>query len=371
MHTSDEEINTPTIIGNFKVYRINGILFEVPLKYKVLKALGMGTYGLACSALDCETNTKIAIKKCSNIFRDVEDGKRILREIGMMRFLNHKNLLSIIDILPPIKGDQFEEIYIVTQLFDVDMSMVLKSNQVLLEEHIKFFLYQILCGLLYLHSSNVAHRDLKPANIVTSIKCELKIIDFGLSRSVDPPNNDLTDYVITRWYRPPELLLGNTNYDTAVDIWSAGCIFAELFRRKPLFEGRNTIDQVQLILNAVGVPPMEVIETVEARERVASMKRIPTTLSELVPTLTNKDGLDILTKMLTPDPAERPTAAELLLHPYLSDYHDPNDQIIAEERFQWVYEGARVDRVKLMEGFWNEIVIFNPHLGELPRGIDM
>jgi mitogen-activated protein kinase 1/3 len=364
MHKSNVEIGTPQIVGDFHVYTVSGASFEVPKKYKVLKVLGIGAYGIACSCLDTSRDVKVAIKKCRDVFRDVEDGKRVLREIAMMRFFNHENLLPIIDILPPLKGFQeFRDVYVVTPLMDVDMNVVLRSRQVLEENHMQYFVYQILRGLKYLHSAKVAHRDLKPANLVTNISCELKIIDFGLSRSVNVPFSELTDYVITRWYRPPELLLENTSYTTEVDIWSVGCIFAEFYNRKPLFPGKNTIDQLKMICTAIGKPPADIVEHPSALQKLKDMPNGTMNLEQLVPKLTNSTGIDFLKKMLVLDPRKRPSAEEMLKHPFLAHLHDPNDEPVCTMSFEWPYEAVTFDAAGLRAAFWKEIVAFNPSLG--------
>eukprot|EP00744_Colponema_vietnamica_P001410 GILI01002337.1.p1 GENE.GILI01002337.1~~GILI01002337.1.p1 ORF type:complete len:388 (+),score=98.07 GILI01002337.1:60-1166(+) len=366
MHTSNTEYATPTIVGNHKVYQVSGTSFEVPSRYTVLKVLGMGAYGLACSAIDHKNNdTKVCIKKCRNVFRNIEDGKRVLREISMMRFFDHCNLLPIIDILPPLEGkENFKDVYVVTALADVDLNQLLRSRQQLNEGQIKYLLHQMLKGLTFLHSAKVAHRDLKPANVVTNISCELRLIDFGLARSIEVPNNDLTDYVITRWYRPPELLLENTNYDCQVDVWSVGCILAEMYNRKPLFPGKNTMEQLKMICYAFGKPNEDFIERPEARQKLREMT-VPTTkpgLSQLVPKLTNADGQDILKRMLTLDPTKRPSAAELLKHPYLSQFYDANDIPLCDKAFVWPYEAVKMDVAQLRYAFWKEIVAYNPQL---------
>ncbi|ORC86853.1 mitogen-activated protein kinase 3, partial [Trypanosoma theileri] len=339
MHKSNQELSKPTIVGDFKVYNVGGSQFEVPKKYTLLKILGMGAYGIACSCLNEETQDKVSIKKCRDVFRDLEDGKRVLREVAMMRFFHHENLLHIIDILPPIKDfNEFRDVYIVTPLMDVDMNVVLRSRQVLEETHVRYFVYQILRGLKYLHSAGVAHRDLKPANLVTDISCELKIIDFGLSRSVTVPHHELTDYVITRWYRPPELLLENSYYNTAVDIWSVGCIMAEMYNRKPVLPGRNTMDQLRLICTHIGKPPPEMVDNAEALEKLQDLPDGTLDMRKLVPGLTNPDGVDFLTKMWELDPCKRPSAAELLRHPFMAPLHDEEDEPECPSAFTWPYE---------------------------------
>ncbi|EPY24836.1 map kinase 3 [Strigomonas culicis] len=365
MHKSNQELCVPQIVGDFKVYSVSGTSFEVPSKYTLLKILGMGAYGIACSCLDGETGEKVSIKKCRDIFRDVEDGKRVLREIDMMRYFNHENLLNVISILPPLKRSysEFKDVYVVTPLMDVDLNVVLRSRQVLEESHMQYFVYQMLRGLKYLHSANVAHRDLKPANLVTNISCELKIIDFGLSRSVEVPFSDLTDYVITRWYRPPELLLENTKYTTAVDIWSVGCIFAEMYNRKPLFPGRNTMDQLRLISQYVGKPPAGIVEHREALEKLRDLPEGRLNIPKLVPGLASSaQGQDFVAQMLTLDPSKRPTADQLLAHPFLAHLHDESDEPNCTKPFFWPYEGTNMGVPELRRAFWKDIVEYNPSL---------
>lgn len=227
----------------------------------------------------------------------------------------------------------------------------------------QYFVYQILRGLKYLHSANVAHRDLKPANLVTNISCELKIIDFGLSRSVEVPFADLTDYVITRWYRPPELLLENTNYTTAVDIWSVGCIFAEMYTRKPIFPGRNTMDQLHLIATHIGKPPASIVEHKDALAKLQELPNGPLNIPKLVPGLAgNKDGIDFLAKMWTLDPDKRPSAAEMLAHPFLAHLHDEADEPSCSQPFNWPYEGVSMGATELRRAFWKDITDYNPDL---------
>lgn len=368
MHTSNQEISEPKIVGDFKVYSISGTHFEVPKHYTVLKFLGLGAYGLACSCLDTNTKNKVCIKKCRDILRDEEDGKRVLREIAMMRFFKHENLLSVLTILPPLNKnyESLKDIYVVTPLMDVDLNVVLRSRQGLEESHKQYFVYQILRGLKYLHSANVAHRDLKPANLVTNISCDLKIIDFGLSRSVEVPFSDLTDYVITRWYRPPELLLENTNYTTAVDIWSVGCVFAELYNRKPIFPGRNTMDQLRLICENVGKPPEDCVERKEALEKLRDMPSGQLNVATLVPGLKgNANGIDFLTQMLELDPRRRPTAEKMLAHPFLASLHDESDEPTCSGTFEWPYEKMTMQVADLRRAFWKDIIHYNPQFADV------
>lgn len=140
-------------------------------------------------------------------------------------------------MLKPPARTGFNDIYIVTNLMETDLHRVIYSRQELTDEHIQYFLYQILRGMLYIHSANVIHRDLKPNNILLNKNCDLKICDFGLARGFDNENEFKTEYVVTRWYRAPEVILNASEYTKALDIWSIGCIFAELLGRTPLFPG--------------------------------------------------------------------------------------------------------------------------------------
>eukprot|EP00659_Diplonema_papillatum_P011218 gene11218-17254_t len=184
------KITGPADLGDGrKRYKISTTNFDVDVRYSVTKLVGYGAYGTVCGAVDRadpdgeKAERRIAIKKCQNVFRDSGDCKRILREIRLLKFLKQENLLSLRRLLVPREGkDAFRDVYIVTDLYDTDLNNVINSKQQMNEEHYQYFIYQILCGIKYLHSANVMHRDLKPANIIVNINCDLKICDFGLSR---------------------------------------------------------------------------------------------------------------------------------------------------------------------------------------------
>lgn len=367
MHKSNTEHSPPQVADGYKIYNINGAPFEVPSYYTLLKPLGMGAYGVVCSVLDNRDGNKYAVKKCLNVFRDLEDGKRVLREIALMRFMNNKNTMPVIDLLPPRGGrSRFKDVYVVMPLMDVDMNVVLRSRQVLEENHFQYFIYQLLCALRYLHAARVAHRDLKPSNLMTNISCELRLCDFGLSRELDNLNSTLTDYVVTRWYRPPELLLMESKYTTAVDIWSAGMIFAEFYTRRPLFPAKTTIEQLKMVCASFGKPPVTEIEDPAAVRMINSIPDCPPkSLAEVVPKLTNPQGRDFLSHMLEKDPKKRWTAEQLINHPFLEGVRDAPDQMgpLPTGAFHWEYEGkTRMTLDDLREGFWKEICNFHPEI---------
>ncbi len=216
-----------------------GTTFTVTKRYEYIKVIGQGAYGVVCAAHDRIKNRKVAIKKVPNAFADLIDAKRIVREIKLLEFYDHENIISLLDVLKPDARTNFEDIYFVTDLMETDLHRVIYSHQELTDDHIQYFVYQVLRGMLYIHSSSVIHRDLKPSNLLLNKSCDLKICDFGLARGIDmgESENGYTEYVVTRWYRAPEVILNASNYTKALDIWSIGCIMAELLGRTPLFPG--------------------------------------------------------------------------------------------------------------------------------------
>merc|ERR1719158_1527483 len=209
---------------------------------------------MVVSAMDVKTQCKVAIKKISP-FEHQTYCQRTLREIKILNRFQHENIIDIRDILRPINIDQLRDVYIVQSLMETDLYKLLKTQR-LSNDHICYFLYQILRGLKYIHSANVLHRDLKPSNLLLNTTCDLKICDFGLART-NSEKEYMTEYVVTRWYRAPELLLSCADYTAAIDVWSVGCIFAELLGRKPLFPGKDYVHQLNLITRVLGSPSEE------------------------------------------------------------------------------------------------------------------
>jgi len=310
-----------------------GTKYSVDSRYAFLKAIGTGAYGFVCAAKDSKLETNVAIKKIPDACDDLTDAKRILREIRLMRTLRHDNVLGILDMDIPDSYSNFRDIYMVTELMDTDLSKVLKRKQPLMEEQGKFFIYQILRALKYLHSANILHRDLKPANILINANCDAKICDFGLARWVDPEDQqEKTEYVVTRWYRAPELMLSHY-YTNAIDMWSVGCIMADVLTRKTLFPGKDVKNQLELICGVIGKPSKEdmwYITSKRAQKFIADLQdKNPVALHHMFPKC-NPQAIDLMSKLLQFDPKKRPTAAEALAHPYLEDYHDPEDEPEAE-----------------------------------------
>jgi serine/threonine protein kinase len=242
--------------------------FTVDKRYTMIRVVGSGAYGVVISAKDgskqsqSSSNSSVAIKMVPKAFSDEIDAKRILREIKLLNHFQHDNIVNLIDMMPPnVKYlEDFTDVYMVTELMETDLHRIIYSKQKLSIEHVQYFIYQVLRGLKYIHSCRVLHRDLKPSNLLVNSNCDLKICDFGLARgihtaSTEPSHPDeprqtllLTEYVVTRWYRAPEIMLACHEYSYPVDVWSVGCIFAELILRKPYFPGDDYIDQVRSTL---------------------------------------------------------------------------------------------------------------------------
>nr|AMO00484.1 mitogen-activated protein kinase 15 [Manihot esculenta] len=292
-------------------------------RYQVQEVVGKGSYGVVASATDTHTGEKVAIKKINDVFEHVSDATRILREIKLLRLLKHPDIVEIKHIMLPPSRREFRDIYVVFELMESDLHQVIKANDDLTPEHYQFFLYQLLRGLKYIHTANVFHRDLKPKNILANADCKLKICDFGLARVSfnDAPSAIFwTDYVATRWYRAPELC-GSffSKYTPAIDIWSIGCIFAEMLTGKPLFPGKNVVHQLDLMTDLLGTPPPESIARIrneKARRYLSNMrKKQPVPFTQKFPNV-DPLALSLLEKLLAFDPKDRPTAEAALAYPY-------------------------------------------------------
>ncbi|KAE8894740.1 Extracellular signal-regulated kinase 1 [Phytophthora fragariae] len=348
--------------------------FEIPASFEYVKTIGSGAYGVVISATDGRTGKTVAVKNIQRAFDDLTDAKRIVREIKLMRHLDHKCVLGVEDIFEPVALDKFEDVYIVSQLMATDMHRVIYSRHALSDEHIAFFMYQMLCAMKYVHSANVIHRDLKPSNVLVNANCELKICDFGLARGVFPEEElELTEYVVTRWYRAPEIMLGCMKYTREVDVWSMGCIFAEMMSRKPLFPGQDYIDQLHLIMNALGAPnDQELYFLTNARARkfmnAEFQKRGPNPTKPLAHMFTDSppDALDLLQKMLVIDPNKRISVDEALAHPYLASIRNVDDETTATSSFDFDFENEKLTKPVLQRLIWEEMRYFHPVDGEEP-----
>ena len=236
-------------------------------KYDIIQKVGKGTYGVVWKALDRKTEELIAIKKIYDAFRNGTDAQRTYREVMFLLQIKHPNVIRLRRV---IKADNKKDIYLIFDYMQTDLHAVIRAG-ILEEVHKQYIIYQILKALKYIHSAEIIHRDLKPANILLNSDCHAEICDFGLARSVAPENNDddgnpliLTEYVASRWYRAPEILLGSMKYTKAVDMWAVGCILGELIIGKAIFPGTSTLSQLEKILELTGKPKPEDIAGVES-----------------------------------------------------------------------------------------------------------
>ena len=221
------------------------------------RPIGYGAFGVVWAVTDPRDGKRVALKKMPNVFQNLISCKRVFRELKMLCTFKHDNVLQALDILQPPHPDFFAEIYVITELLQSDLHKIIVSPQPLTADHVKVFLYQILRGLRYLHSARVLHRDIKPGNLLVNSNCVLKICDFGLARIEEPDSSkNMTQEVVTQYYRAPELLMGAKNYGAEVDVWSVGCIFAELLSRRILFQAQSPIQQLDLITDLLGTPHM-------------------------------------------------------------------------------------------------------------------
>ncbi|KAF5200424.1 Mitogen-activated protein kinase [Thalictrum thalictroides] len=353
----------PTHGGRFVQYNIFGNLFEITTKYRPpIMPIGRGAYGIVCSVLNSETNEMVAIKKIANAFDNHMDAKRTLREIKLLRHLDHENVIGIRDVIPPPVRSAFADVYIATELMDTDLHQIIRSNQDLSEEHSQYFLYQLLRGLKFIHSANVIHRDLKPSNLLLNANCDLKICDFGLARPTSE-NEFMTEYVVTRWYRAPELLLNSADYTASIDVWSVGCIFMELMNRRPLFAGKDHVHQMRLLTELLGTPTAAELGFVRNEDARRYIQQLPShprqPFASLFPHI-NPAALDLVERMLTFDPNKRITVEEALDHPYLARLHDIADEPVCPEPFSFEFEQQVLTEEQMKEMIYREALAFNP-----------
>lgn len=347
-------------------YKVSNQDFTIDRRFQITKELGQGAYGVVCAAnySGAPGNHGVAIKKVTNIFSKKILTKRALRELKLLNhFRGHKNITCLYD-MDIVALPNFNEVYLYEELLECDMHQIIRSQQPLTDAHYQSFIYQVLAGLKYIHSANVLHRDLKPGNLLVNSDCELKICDFGLARgySSDPNKNAgfLTEYVATRWYRAPEIMLSFQNYTKAIDVWSVGCILAELLGGKPIFKGRDHVDQLCQILKYLGTPPEETLRRIRSQRAQEYVRGLPFTpkipFQQLFPQA-NPEALDLLEKMLAFDPADRITVQEALEHPYLRIWHDSEDEPECPKEFDFSFEEVD-DSDSLRQMIIDEVVSF-------------
>jgi serine/threonine protein kinase len=370
------EFCKPIIDGDYKIYNVRGYIFEIPSHFTLNQILGVGAYGIVCSATDSKNNTQVAIKKCSNIFANPENNKRILEEIVVMdHFNNFEQLMPLLEVLPPRVNTEktFTDVYMVMPKMDCSLQRIIRSRNAIAEHHRRYFIFQMLRGLKHLHEGGVGHFDLKPDNILVNCDdCHLRICDFGLAHSLQKTKLSSYGFIVTRWYRPLELLIDCDRFHASVDIWSAGLIAAEFYTNegKPLFRGNDEMDQTQMICAAFGKPPASMILAKGCSTFINNLRdRVPVPLENLIPGIMgDKVAIDFFSKMLQIDPAKRSSAAELVQHPYFSEINSYDFEIEPKiEKFKWDLENKVFTEKTLREAFLHRILAPEQTLSVAPE----
>lgn len=396
--------------------------WDLPARYHVTEIIGSGSYGSVCQATDTGAGTPeprpVAIKKCKHLFDDLTDCKRILREVCILSQLNHQNVVKVFDFHIPAAQDAFTDVYMIMELVDTDLKKLCKQDVSLTPLHVNMLLYNLLAGLNYIHSAGIYHRDLKPANCFVNQDCTVKIGDFGLSRAIGGDTEQhhlthlphtprggedrvpqiphtkrarktLTSHVVTRWYRAPELILLTNTYTEAIDVWSVGCIFAELLGmlegkshmdRGPVFPGQSCFplsprpnhaadydyytkgknDMLNKIFALLGTPSDEDVKACTDNEKaIRYVARFPTQagagLKSEFPDV-DQAMLDILQKMLIFNPKKRISVPEALAHPLLGEVRNESVETRAPKMLVLGFDSEQnVDERTLRKCFYEQI----------------
>jgi mitogen-activated protein kinase 15 len=246
----------------------------------------------------------------------------------------HDNIIKLLNV---IKAENDRDIYLIFEFMETDLHTVIRAG-ILEDVHKEYIIYQILKALKFIHSAGIIHRDLKPSNILINSDVNIKICDFGLARSLTQGKEGnmpvLTDYVATRWYRAPEILLGSTKYTKAADLWSVGCILGELLVGKSMFPGTSTLNQLNKILEITGKPTKDDISSLQSDLANTMLENIPTIKTKSLKSLcknASNNALDLLTKLLHFNPSKRITVEEALEHPFVEAFHVADQEIVSDK----------------------------------------
>ncbi|ESN97425.1 hypothetical protein HELRODRAFT_85482, partial [Helobdella robusta] len=324
----------------------NEVESHITKKYLIKKRLGKGAYGIVWKAVDKKTSEVVALKKIFDAFRNATDAQRTFREIMFLQaFSDHRNIIRLRNV---IKAENDKDIYLVFEFMDTDLHNVIKKGNILSDVHKQFIMYQLLAATKYLHSGNVIHRDYKPSNVLLDGQCIVKVCDFGLARSLSQITVDeqgdpnLTEYVATRWYRAPEILLACHTYTKGVDMWSLGCILGEMLTGKPLFPGSSTLNQIEKIIASVDPPTKQDVDAMQSvygpsllekaskriRQPLNDFFSMPASPSSAPANILLKSAVDLLNKLLQFNPNKRLTADNALHHKYVQRFHNPAEETV-------------------------------------------
>mmetsp|Transcript_9853 Transcript_9853/g.8802 ORF Transcript_9853/g.8802 Transcript_9853/m.8802 type:complete len:376 (+) Transcript_9853:72-1199(+) len=307
---------------------------HVVRKFEICQRLGKGAYGVVWKAVEKRSRAVIALKKCFDAFRNDTDAQRTFREIMYLQALSgHENIIRLQHV---IKAENDKDIYLTFDHMETDLHAVIRAG-ILQDIHKKYIIWQLLKALKYLHSAELVHRDIKPSNLLLNSDCHIKVCDFGLCRSVadnSGPTPVLTDYVATRWYRAPEILLGSKNYTKGVDIWAVGAILGEMINGRPIFPGTSTMNQIERILEVTHIPTKEDVESIQSPFAATMLTTISEEvnlifkeLPDVFPTA-SPEALDVISSCFKFNPSLRPTSEDLLKHIFTSEFHNEEEEPI-------------------------------------------
>lgn len=303
--------------------------------YRTCRKIGRGFYGVVWEIKrkhGGEPDT-FALKKLLYSFKENNDAQRTYREISYLaKFGYHENILTLREVVAA-PGDR--HIYMITDLMESDLQKAMRC-QALHEVHRPLIAYQVLRALKFIHSAGVMHRDIKPSNILLNSDCQAVLCDFGWARAspeIFPDDVEVptTDYAATRWYRSPEMLLGGRHYTTAVDLWAFACTVGEMHLGRPLIPGTSTIDMLQKIEETFGKPLKHDSEAMGTLYGTLVFEHCPAgppykPLDNLFCATGDDELLDFLKLLLQYNPNKRMLALEGLTHPYLGQFHNPDDE---------------------------------------------
>uniref|UniRef100_A0A7S3ACT9 Mitogen-activated protein kinase n=2 Tax=Haptolina ericina TaxID=156174 RepID=A0A7S3ACT9_9EUKA len=312
---------------------------HVTRKYEIAQKLGKGAYGIVWKAMDKKSKDTVALKKIFDAFQNATDAQRTFREIIFLQQMDeHENIVKLQNVL---KADNDRDIYLIFEYMETDLHAVIRAN-ILEEIHKQYIMYQSYKALMYMHSADLVHRDMKPSNLLLNSECLMKVADFGLARSLvgsdgskpeGERGNVLTDYVATRWYRAPEILLGSTKYGKAVDMWSLGCIFGEMLAGKPVFPGTSTLNQLEKIFEVVGRPSESEVASMQSQFAATMLDSLQTESTgtgsqgwkKHFPEATEV-SLELMGSLMQVDPNKRLSAEAGLVHEYCKQFHDETSE---------------------------------------------
>uniref|UniRef100_A0A672FB62 mitogen-activated protein kinase n=1 Tax=Salarias fasciatus TaxID=181472 RepID=A0A672FB62_SALFA len=335
---------------------VHRTVWEVPERYRDLKQVGTGAYGTVCSAWDRRSGTQVAIKKLHRPFQTKLFAKRAYRELRLLKHMKHENVIGLLDVFTA--EISLDRLYLVMPFMGTDLGRLMKLQR-LTEDRVQFLVYQMLRGLKYIHSAGIIHRDLKPGNLAVNPDCELKILDFGLARQADA---EMTGYVVTRWYRAPEVILNWMHYSQTVDIWSAGCIMAEMLLGKPLFKGNDHLDQLREIMKITGTPTADFVaklQSQDARNYIRGLAPVPKKDLHAVCSKASPGAVSVLEKMLLLDPEQRVAAAAALQLPFFSDFREAEEEAEAPP-YDQTLDNSDLPLEQWKRHTFTEILTFRP-----------